>query len=96
MAKRKTISYRTTARMALGGGILSLAAALTQGVADVAALDLGVTWTVLSVVAILAWFVGAAAGVLALSTEYKRTAIAALVLCGLAIVVFVTSPLLAG
>jgi hypothetical protein len=95
MAKRRTISYRTTALMSLIGGAIALAAAVLQAVADVAALEWGAAWSVIGGIAIIAWFIAAASGVLALSTEYKRWAIAGLVMCGAAIIVFLVAPLLA-
>jgi hypothetical protein len=93
MAKRKTISYRTTALIALIGGGIALAAATMQAVADVASLDLGVAWSVVGGAAIAAWFLAAASGVLAISTPYKRWAIAGLVMCGIAILVFLVAPI---
>ena len=92
MAKRRTISYRTTALIALVGGGVSLAAAIVQTYTDIAGVDLGSVWSVVGGVAILVWFLAAASGVLAISTQYKRWAIAGLVMCGLAIVVFLVTP----
>lgn len=94
MAKRRTISYRNTAILAVTGGIVSAAAACADLVAQAASTDLGSLNTVLGAVGIVAWFLGCAAGILTLSTEYKRAGIVALVLGGIAILLFMLSPTL--
>lgn len=96
MAKRRTISYKNTAILSVVGGALALIVVVGEIFSRMGTLDLGIAGAVVSGVAIVAWFLAAAAGVLALSTEYKRTAIVGLVLCGLAILIFLLAPTIAG
>ena len=96
MAKRTTISYRNTAILSLTGGIIALTASIVEPVLGRSDYELGILGTIMATTAILAWFLGAAAGVLALSTEYKRMAVTGLVLCGLAILIFVAAPTILG
>ena len=96
MAKRRTISYRNTAILSITGGIISVAGVMIDSFTRATETDLGIAGTVIGAAAIIAWFLGAAAGLLALSTEYKRTAVAGLVLCGIALLIFVLAPTLIG
>lgn len=83
MARRRTISYRDTARLALVGGIVALVttAARLFIPEQVASVDwLGPT---LGTVGVAVWFLATAAGLLALSTPHRRMAVAGLVLCAL-------------
>ncbi len=96
MAKPRTISYRNTAILSLVGGVVSLAVAIGDLVGLVSDIDYGMAGTIIGGVALVAWFLGGAAGLLALSTEYRRTAIVGLALCVLAILLFVLNPTIAG
>ncbi len=88
-AKRRTISYRDTARLAVVGGTVALVTTATRLALPVLvdAPPPGADGA-LGTAGLIAWFLGVAAGVLALSTPHKRTAIVGLVLCGLAAVGF--------
>ena len=96
MAKPRTISYRNTAILSLVGGIVSLAVAIGDLVGLVSGTEYGMAGTIIGTVALVAWFLGGAAGVLALSTEYRRMAAVGLVLCALALLLFVLNPTIAG
>lgn len=96
MGKRRTISYRDTARLALVGGILALVTTAARlAVPDLIAT---ISWLgpTLGTVGVAAWFLATAAGLLALSTPYRTTAIAGLVLCAITLVgllvIVATSP----
>jgi hypothetical protein len=96
MAKRRTISYRNTALLSVVSGGIALAVAIVDAVSLQNETDLGVAGTIMGAIGILAFLLGAAAGVLSLSTEYKRVGIVGLALCGIALGIFVILPLLFG
>jgi hypothetical protein len=96
MAKKQTISYRNTSLLAVAGGGIALAVAILDAVSLQSDTDLGVAGTIAGAIGMIAFLLGAAAGVLSLSTDYKRIGIAGLVLCGIALGIFVILPLLFG
>lgn len=86
MAKRRTISYRDTARLAVTGGAIALATTAARlFMRD--ELD-SVAWLAptLGTLGVGTWFLAMAAGLLALSTPYRRMAVAGLVLCGITLI----------
>ncbi len=99
MAKRRTISYRDTARLAVVCGAASALAVGARLALSAAGDPLPWLDPTLGTLGIVAWFLGTAAGVLAVSTPHRRTAVVGLVLCGVALVgfavLFVTSGTLA-
>lgn len=91
MAARKTISYQATARLAVIGGAVSLLAVFGAWAMSDAGPDASALADALAILGTIAWFLGAASGVLSLSTPHARTGAVGLALCGVsAVAVIVT------
>jgi len=96
MAKKRRLSYEATAGLAIAGGAVALAAVigvplLPEGVGGSSALG-----QVLATLGVVAWFLGAAAGVLALSTPFAKRASVGLALCGIAAFIMIAAVMLRG
>ena len=96
MAKKRRLSYEGTAGLAIAGGALSLAAAI--GVSLLPAGDGGtsVLGQVFATAGVVAWFLGAAAGVLALSTPFAKRAGVGLALCGITALIVLAGVMFGG
>jgi hypothetical protein len=82
MARRRVLSYRATANLALAGGVASLGSLVTVRLIARGAMDVPALSVVVGVLGVVMWFLGTAAGMLALSTPFKRRATVGLTLCG--------------
>ena len=96
MAKKRRLSYEATAGLAIAGGAISLAAAIGVPLLPDGADASSVIGQVLATAGVVAWFFGAAAGVLALSTPFTKRAIVGLALCGVTALIVIVSVALGG
>ena len=96
MAKKRRLSYEATAGLAIAGGAVSLAATigvplLPGGEGGTSALG-----QVFATAGVIAWFLGAAAGVLALSTPFAKRAGVGLALCGITALIVLAAAMTGG
>ncbi len=91
MAKKRRLSYEATARLAIAGGAISLVAAIGVPLVPERADGASVLGQVLATAGVIAWFLGAAAGILALSTPFAKRAIVGLAFCGVTALIVLVS-----
>ncbi len=96
MAKKRRLSYEATAGLAIAGGALSLAAAIGVPLLPAGDGDTSVLGQVFATVGVIAWFLGAAAGVLALSTPFAKRAGVGLALCGITALIVLAGVMFGG
>lgn len=89
MARRKVLSYRATANLAVAGGIVSLVALFVIRWVLPAVTDVPSLPAIVGVLGVVMWFLGTAGGLLAVSTPYKRRAAVGLALCGTALITMI-------
>ena len=91
MAKKRRLSYEATAGLAIAGGAIALAAVIAVPLLPSDAESSAVLTQVIATIGVAAWFFGAAAGVLALSTPFSRRATVGLALCGVTAAIVLVS-----